>query len=108
MTTYLSPSPSNRVALLRHLIKIAGGEFFSLTFVKKDGTPRRLVCHLPTTASRAAGDAASASARKAVATRRERHPHLINLWSVCDGGYRSVDLRRVKSLVIRGEVIKVD
>ena len=48
------------------------------------------------------GDAATEAGKKAVATRKERHPHLLPVWDAKAKGPRSVNLATVTAIRING------
>ncbi|SMR82253.1 hypothetical protein SAMN04488030_2600 [Aliiroseovarius halocynthiae] len=86
----------------RELIQSAGGRFASVTFIKKDGStcvmlnqPAKLKYHVK-------GDEATPSARKAIETRKARHPHLLSVWDADKAAPRSVNLSTVTEIRLDG------
>lgn len=89
-------------AAKRALIASAGGRFCAVTFTKKDGTQRTMQIQPATLQHHVKGDAATNAARKAVATRKERHPHLLPVWDAKAKAPRSVNLATVIAIRING------
>ncbi len=89
-------------AAKRALIAAAQGRFCVVTFVKADGS--RLVMRVQPAALKfhVKGDAATEAGRKAVATRAERHPHLLPVWDAEAKAPRSVNLATVLSIKVNG------
>ena len=54
--------------------------------------------------SRVKGEAATDAGRKASATRKARHPHLLPVWDVEARGIRSVNLATVSRIAAGGTV----
>ncbi|TNC44164.1 hypothetical protein FHG66_20745 [Rubellimicrobium rubrum] len=88
----------------RDLIESAGGRFCAVTFVKKDGTERRMQVQPAALRHRLKGDAASEAAKRATFTRQERHPHLLPVWDVRARAPRSINLRTVSRIAVDGGV----
>ena len=84
------------------LIASAKGRFCSVTFIKADGTLRRMNVQPAKLAKHVKGDAASDAGKKATATRKERHPHLLPVWDVKASAPRSINLKTVKAIRIDG------
>jgi hypothetical protein len=104
----MSSLTSKRHALIRSLIESAGGRFASVTFTKKDGTERVMQVQPAAGKFRVVGDAASDSAKQAVATRKENHPNLLPIWDVAAQAFRSINLDTVKRVVVDGTVFNIE
>ena len=89
-------------AAKRALIASAGGRFCAVTFTKKDGTERTMQIQPATLQHHIKGDAATEAGKKAVATRKERHPHLLPVWDAKAKAPRSVNLATVTAIRING------
>ncbi len=89
-------------AAKRALIASAGGRFCAVTFTKKDGTERTMQIQPATLQHHVKGDAATEAGKKAVATRKERHPHLLPVWDAKAKAPRSVNLATVTAIRING------
>jgi len=70
----------DKVKTLKDLISSSNSRVMSVKFIKADGT-ERVMAFNPKTAKGIKGEAASDSAKQAVATRKKNNPNLI---SVCD------------------------
>ena len=104
-----APSPfpwpvSPDLAAKRDLIASAGGRFCAVTFLKKDGTERKMQVQPAALRTRVKGEAASAAARRATLTREARHPHLLPVWDIRAGAPRSINLRTVSRIAVDGRV----
>ena len=74
------------------LFRAQGSRIFSVEFIKKDGSYRKMLvqnCVLPT---RVKGENASEQAKRAVAARRANHPELYNIWDMDRNAPRSINL----------------
>ena len=91
-----------RRALIQQVIKSAGSTIFAVEFFKKDGTRRTMQIQLPAITKHLVGDAASASAKQAVATRKENHPELFAVFDIASQGIRSINLDTVVAVTLRG------
>ncbi|UWR37695.1 hypothetical protein [Sulfitobacter sp. W074] len=80
----------------RDLIASAGGRFCAVTFTKADGT-ERLQRHVK-------GDAATEAGKRAVETRKARHPHLMPVWDAQAHAPRSVNLATTSRIAVDGVV----
>lgn len=80
---------------IAHLLHSAGGRFASVEFVKKDGTPRRMIIQPSTGKFHIKGTQPDQSA-----LRRSRHPHLLPIWDAQNKGWRSVNLDTVYALTV--------
>lgn len=88
----------------RKMIAAAKGRFVSVTFIKKDGSERVMRVQPATLKYHLKGDSASESARKAVQTRAERHPHLMPVWDADKAAARSVNLSTISRIAVDGSV----
>lgn len=104
----MSSMIDKRRALIRSLIESAGGQFASVTFVKKDGTERLMQVQPAAGKFHVVGDAASPSAKQAVETRKENHPNLLPIWDVAAQAFRSVNLDTVKRVVVGKTVFEIE
>lgn len=106
------PRTDRRVAWLlpadlrakRELIASAGGRFCAVTFIKKDGSERRMQVQPAALRLRLKGEAASEAARQAAFARQERHPHLLPVWDVRARAPRSINLATVSRIALDGKV----
>lgn len=103
----MSNTIDRRRALITQIIASAGGQFASVTFVKKDGTVRTMNVQPAAGKSRVVGDAASDSAKQAVATRKENHPNLLAIWDTANSAFRSINLDTVTRVAVHGAVFEV-
>ncbi|PQV56583.1 hypothetical protein LX70_02155 [Defluviimonas denitrificans] len=86
----------------RTLIASAAGRFCTVTFTKADGSERVMRVQPATLKFHVKGEAASEAARKAVATRAERHPHLMPVWDAEKQAPRSINLATVSRIAVNG------
>ena len=86
----------------RELIESAKGRFCSVTFIKKDGTERTMKVQPAALKFHIKGDEASEAAKKATATRKTRHPHLMPVWDIEARAVRSVNLATVQMIALDG------
>lgn len=91
---------------MRQLIESAKGRFCSVTFIKKDSTVRVMNIQPAAIKGHLIGDKASESAKRAVETRKQNHPNLLNVWDNGKQGIRSVNLDTVTEIKLDGEVYK--
>ena len=87
----------------RALINSAKGQFCSVTFIKKDGSRRVMIIQPAKIKFEVKGDDACEAAKKATATRQERHPNLFPVWSVDAGAIRSVNLDTIEKIRVGGQ-----
>lgn len=87
----------------RSLIEQAGGQFVAVTFVKQDGSLRRMNIQPAALKNHVKGNAANPASRKATATRKARHPHLMPVWDVEKAAIRSINLATVQSITAGGQ-----
>lgn len=88
---------------IKFLLNRLNGTIASITFVKMDGTTRKLQIQQDALRTNAKGAAASPSAQQAVKTRAANNPHLFNVWAVKIGN-RCVNLDTVSRVACRGYV----
>ena len=86
----------------RELIEAAKGQFCAVTFIKADGTERTMKVQPAALKFHVKGDAATEAGKKAVATRKARHPHLLPVWDVEKQAVRSVNLATVQTINVGG------
>ena len=86
----------------RALIASADGRFCVVTFTKADGTERVMRVQPAALKFHVKGEAASDAARKAVATRAQRHPHLMPVWDAEKQAPRSINLATVSRIAVNG------
>lgn len=86
----------------RDLIRSAKGSFAAVTFIKKDGSTRVMRVQPAKLKYRVKGDAAAPSARRAVATHKARHPHLMAVWDADKAAPRSINLSTVTEVRLDG------
>ena len=91
---------------MKALISSAKGRFCSVTFIKKDSSVRVMNIQPAAITKNLVGDDACDSAKKAVATRKERHPNLLPVWDNGSQGIRSVNLDTVTEIKVDGAVYK--
>ena len=89
-------------AAKRGLIAAAGGRICAVTFTKKDGSLRTMKVQPASLRFRVKGEDACPAARKAAATRAERHPNLMPVWDIEKGAARSVNLATISRIVVDG------
>lgn len=85
------------------LIASAKGRFCGVTFIKADGTLRRMNVQPAKLALHVKGDAATEAGQRATATRKARHPHLFPVWDVQAKAPRSINLETVKEIRTSGK-----
>jgi len=86
----------------RELIESAKGRFCAVTFIKKDGSERTMKIQPATLKFNVKGDNATEAGKKAVATRKARHPHLMPVWDAEARTVRSVNLATIQTIAIDG------
>lgn len=103
----MSSNVDRKRALIRQMIESAGGQFASVTFVKKDGSIRVMQVQPAAGKFHVVGDAASESAQQGVETRKALHPHLFPIWDVAAKAFRSVNLDTVTRVAVGKSVFEV-
>jgi len=91
-------------AAKRDLIASAGGRFCAVTFTKADGTVRTMQVQPATLQGHVKGDAATEAGKRAVETRKARHPHLLPVWDAKARAPRSVNLATISRIAVDGVV----
>ncbi|MFG6634533.1 hypothetical protein ACGYJ8_01145 [Sulfitobacter sp. 1A12126] len=91
-------------AAKRDLIASAGGRFCAVTFTKADGTERTMQVQPATLQRHVKGDAATEAGKRAVQTRKARHPHLLPVWDAKARAPRSVNLATISRIAVDGIV----
>jgi len=91
-------------AAKRDLIASAGGRFCAVTFTKADGTERTIQVQPATLQRHVKGDAATEAGKRAVQTRKARHPHLLPVWDAKAQAPRSVNLATISRIAVDGIV----
>lgn len=84
------------------LITSAGGRFCAVTFIKADGSERVMQVQPAKLAKHVKGDAATDAGKRAVATRKARHPNLLPVWDVKAKAPRSINLATVTTIAVDG------
>jgi hypothetical protein len=99
----MTPSQiETRRAAIRTLIDSAGSTILSVEFTKVDGSTRVMQCQTHAGKSLLAGDAASASAKQGVETRKANNPHLRAVYDIGKRAWRSMNLDSMFALTVRG------
>ncbi len=88
----------------RTLITSSGSRFCSVTFIKKDGSLRRMCVQPASLQLHVKGDAATDAGRKGAETRAARHPHLMPVWDAEKRAIRSINLETVTRIATGGQV----
>ncbi|MEL7178509.1 MAG: hypothetical protein AAFN63_01645 [Pseudomonadota bacterium] len=86
----------------RELIASAKGRFCSVEFMKADGSERTMQVQPATLAKRIKGNAATDAGKRAVISRKARHPRLLPVWDVKAQAPRSINLATVKTITVDG------
>lgn len=86
---------------IKRLFDSAGSTIFAVEFIKKDGEKRTMNVQTPAIQKHLVGGAASDSAKRAVETRKERHPHLLAVFDIAAQAIRSINLDTVLSVTVR-------
>jgi molybdenum cofactor biosynthesis enzyme len=72
------------------------GHIFSVEFIKKDGSPRKMVARIGVTKNQKGG-INGASAKN----------NLVTVWDMAKGGYRMINLKTLLTLKASGELYEV-
>jgi hypothetical protein len=96
----------NRDVIL-DMIHRNGSKIFAVEFVKKNGDIRVMQCHSRVTRD-IKGEAAEERYRRAVKTRAENNPNLVNVWDVHKQERRSINLDTVISITLSGVTYEVN
>ncbi|MEM7470264.1 MAG: hypothetical protein AAF340_02860 [Pseudomonadota bacterium] len=86
----------------RERIEAAKGQICSVTFIKKDGSERTMKVQPAKLKFHVKGDDATEAGKKAVATRKARHPHLFAVWDVEAQAPRSINLKTITHIAAGG------
>jgi hypothetical protein len=70
---------------------LSNGRFFTVTFIKKDGSTRRMTARTGVKKHLRGG------------TNKNTNPNHLIVWSVADKGYRTVDINAITKLTFNGE-----
>lgn len=92
----------NRRENIKYLIESAGSTFIGVDFIKADGTHRTMNVQTHAGFSLLRGDAASETAKAAVAKRKANNPQLMPVYDVANNAWRSINLDTVQRITIRG------
>lgn len=87
-------------------MKDAGSHIFSVTFIKKDGSTRKMNVRFGVTKG-VIGEDASDSAKQALQTWKENNPNLIRIFDVEANGFKTINLLTILSLKIDGKIYNV-
>ena len=91
-------------ATIVELVESQGAKIFSVEFVKKDGSYRRMQCQNAATATHCVAEP-SERAKRAAATRRENHPNLLPIFSMDAAAIRSINMDTLLRLTGSGKVL---
>lgn len=86
----------------RDLIASAKGRFCSVTFTKADGSERIMSVQPAAITKHVKGNEATEAGKRAVITRKARHPHLLPVWDVKAQGVRTINLATVSEIQVNG------
>jgi hypothetical protein len=90
-----------RRRIVEDMLIRANGRFVSVTFVKKDGTLRRLNIQPEAVATHTTGCKTEA-AKRAVHSRRKNNPHLLPVYDVQAGQIKSINLHTIREACADG------
>ncbi len=85
-------------AHIRELVNQAGSHFFRVTFLKADNTLRTLLIQQAAAKFHIKGTKPEATQK-----RHENNPHLLNVWSVPDKGFRAINMNTITEIVLNGQ-----
>ena len=94
--------------VLHAILASAGSQFLSATWAKKSGEVVTRVYQTHAGFKLLSGDAASDSAKQAVATRKENNPHLVNVFDIKAEGWRSFNTDTVRRISCNGQIHTFD
>ena len=95
----------NRYNVIRDLIEAQGSLIVAVEFIKKDGSYRKMLVQAAVMPKRIKGDKASEQAQRAVATRKENHPNLLNIFDMDRNACRSINMDTVLRISGSGSVL---
>lgn len=88
-------------AIVNHMVRDAldalGARFARIECVKKDGSIREMIVQRAKEKYEVTG-----GRPEATLARKVNNPDLVNVWSVADQGFRSINVRRVMSITADG------
>lgn len=90
---------------IQAVVASQGNKIFSIEFIKKNGDYRKMLVQAAVLPKHLKGDEASESAQRAVATRRENFPNLLNIWCMDHNACRSVNMDTVLRISGSGTVL---
>lgn len=88
---------------MKALINSAGGQFASVTFIKKDGS-RRVMNVQPASGKFHLAENPSEQHVRASETRAANHPNLMPIWDNAKKAFRSINLDTVEEIKVGGKV----
>ncbi len=95
-----------RRKVAKALLDTTSGRFISITFIKKDGSERKLTIS-PSAVKTHLAENPSDSAKQATETRRKNHPNLYPVYDVHAKQIKSVNLDTITKIVIDGTTYSV-
>ena len=99
---------SSKYGQISSLIYSNKGRFCSVTFIKKDGTTRKMSIQPASITSRLVGDAASDSAKQATETRKANNPNLLPVFDAQKKEIRSINMDTIISIKANGVTYKFE
>lgn len=97
----------NKRIEIRQILKSANSQYVSVSFLKKDGSPRVMTCNMKEIIGHIKEEI-SESAQRAVETRKANNPHLLNVWDVHANSARSINLNTVYEVKAGGKIYTYD
>lgn len=89
---------------IRALFKSSQNQFFSVTFVKRDGTLRTLKSvQIQAGVSHINGGSPGVTEKRAL-----QNPHIVNLWDQSIPAFRAVDMRNIVEIQLRGLTYRIN
>lgn len=85
-----------RKQTLRSIIEASEGKFMTVSFVKKDGTPRKMNCRIGVKSPLKGGDSTTA-----------HKDNLVTVWDVQKNAYRCINLDTVTNITSGGVSLEV-
>lgn len=89
------------------LVSGFGSHIFNVVFIKKDGSVRRMNVQ-QAAASNHLRNNPDPLIVKMLEKRQKDNPHLLNLWSIDDSGFRAVDINRIISIRHNGKTFVIN
>lgn len=93
---------SSKYNQISSLIYSNKGRFCSVTFIKKDGSTRKMSIQPSSITSRLVGEAASDSAKQATETRKANNPNLLPVFDAQKKEIRSINMDTIVSIKANG------